>query len=186
MKPAKLFAIAVCLTLLTGCADNASSNSEEGWHCEEILYNQHASDLQITDTEQAHKELDPLREKPLALSDEMLLSGFFSKDVYITEEDASDYSDDALKDKHYADAEYGDVWYFTLHDPEKYLTLSDYMMPDYIRVAYAPKGSIIVNERACIIISLSYTDDGGKLTEAFAFTWFNGPDTTDGWNYNTK
>lgn len=170
-----------------GTVSEAVAVSAEGWHCEELFHTKNAEPLRIPEEQEAadRETLNVYYTMPLELTEDWTIKGWFDQDVSIAIGNASDCSEDAREKTAYADAEYGDTWYFNISDPENYVHgLPERLMPDFIRISYMPRGSIIVNERECILINFCYYNEAGDaVSDAMGFTCFNGPDTTDGWNW---
>ena len=181
----------------TGCVftqvrENSTAEKQQidGWHCEELFHTKSQEPYRISEEQEAadRETLSVYYNMPLELTEDDTIRGWFDQDVSIAIGNASDCLDSARGKTSYADAAYGDTWYFDLTEPEKYVHgLPDRLMPDAIRISYMPKGSVIVNERECIMINFCYTNEAGDaVTDAMGFTIFNGKDTTDGWNWNTS
>ncbi len=183
----------ICILLAVSCISfSACSKSEQtasgknGWYCEEILHNTFDDTPYITDVSYALEHMNPMKNYPLNLTEESILTGFFQQDISLNPENAVEWSREELKDISYADAKYNDSWYFDLENPAEYITLPEDLMPDFIRVTYSPKGNVAVNERECIMIGFSYLNAEKTATsDGMVFTWFHGEDTTGGtWNWN--
>ena len=160
-----------------------------GWHCEELFHTKNQEPYRIPQEQEEsdRAELGVYADKGLVLTNDWTITGWFDQDVSIAIDKAAECSESAKGKTSYADAEYGDTWYFDIVDPAGYVHgLPERLMPDYIRISYMPKGSIIVNERECILINFSYVNEAhDAVSDSMAFTYFNGPDTTNGWNWNT-
>ncbi|MBP0972432.1 MAG: hypothetical protein J5851_00840 [Oscillospiraceae bacterium] len=198
----KAAAILVMMGMLmagTGCSTLTTVNqpdsvpakpaqaNQNGWHCEELFHTKNEEPLRIPEEqEEADREtLNVYYNMPMELTEDWTIKGWFDQDVSIAIGNTSDCSDSARGKTSYESAEYGDTWYFNINDPENYVHgLPERLMPDFIRISYMPRGSIIVNERECILINFCYYNEAGDaITDAMGFTCFNGPDTTDGWNW---
>ena len=181
-------------TAQSAAGDSAGTQAQQadpdGWHCEELFHTKSREPYRITEEQEADDRaaLDGYYNMPLELTEDWIIKGWFDQDVSIAIENASDCLDSARDKTAYADAAYGDTWYFDLTEPEKYVHgLPDRLMPDAIRISYMPRGSVIVNERECIMINFCYANEAGDaVTDAMGFTIFNGPDTTSGWNWEVS
>lgn len=197
-KAMAAFAAAGMLLACTACSFTKSREeqstpdkpAQDGWHCEELFHTKNQEPYRIPEEQEEsdRAELGTYAVKPLELTEDWTITGWFDQDVSIAIDKASECSESAKEKTSYADAVYGDIWYFDLDEPERYVHgLSERLMPDYLRISYMPKGSIIVNERECILISFGYENEAGDaISDSMVFTYFNGPDTTDGWNWNTS
>jgi len=177
----------ICISF-SACSETKTETKTDGWYCEELLHNTFDDTPYITDVAYTLEHMNPMKAYPLNLTDDYILTGFFQQDVSLAPENAVSWSREELKEKSYADAVYNDSWYFDLEHPEEYISLPEDLMPDFIRITYSPRGSIVVNERESIMISFSYWNaEKTFASDGMVFTWFNGPDTTGGtwnWNYN--
>ncbi|MCR4645584.1 MAG: hypothetical protein K5695_09285 [Oscillospiraceae bacterium] len=199
-KAAAILVTMGMLTAGTGCSTLTTVNqpdsisekpaqaNQNGWHCEELFHTKNEEPYRIQDEAGDRQSLDIYYNAPLTLTEDWIIRDWFDQDVSIAIEKADDYSDSAKEKTSYADAAYGDTWYFNISDPEHYVHgLPEHLMPDLIRISYMPRGSVIVNERECILINFCYYNEAGDaVTDAMGFTCFNGPDTTSGWNWEVS
>ena len=168
-------AAAGMLLTLTACG-GTDLDTTEGWHCNAYQHQTYSS-ARLTDDAALSAAMDPLKEASLSLSDSYDLTGFFTQSVSLSAEKSSSVSQPGLSGKAYADAAYNDCWYFVLNDPSQYLSLPADLMPQMVRITYAPKGCLSSDDRESVIISFNYLDTSDNTTDAVVFTWYNGPQT---------